>query len=234
MCLGLKLMTEFNLDEIRELLKSNDSVIANRAIRTAIANIPRSEPLLHDLYAVHCTSSSPANASDASSAIRRYKSFAVPFLLGLLGSCDAIDRRNAIHLLLGLGHNRSCWRIGGQTLEDRPDSQPDWGSQHDLVIRQLNSALVDPDLDVRVTAAVSLDDINETPVLIVKLLIEGLDSDDIWVQNISALHLGRLGAIAKDALPALNRFVESNLDPPNGIMRPVLAAKRAVDRVSGS
>ena len=69
---------------------------------------------------------------------------------------------------------------------------------------------------------------------IVELLIDGLQSDDTYIQNISALHLGRLGAFASTALSALNDFVESNTDPTDGTRRPVLAAENAIKRINGT
>ena len=164
----------------------------------------------------------------------RHKSVAVRFLLQLLDSPDETDRQNAIHLLLGLGHNRSSYRIYDQILDDRPDSQPDWGSRRDLVVQKLNDALDDSNLDVRTIAAVTLDDINETPDSIVALLIDGLSADDTYTQNIAALHLGRLGSLAFTALPMLRNFVESNNDPADGTRRPVLAAKHAINRINGT
>jgi len=233
MCLGLKPMDELNIDAIRADLKSADTTTCYSAIRMAIDAIPNSAPLLGDLYLTYLSTDSDPCASAAHAAIRRHKSVAVPFLLKLLYSQDCNDRQNAIHLLLGLGHNRSSYRIYEQILDDRPDSQPDWGPQRELVIDKLNDTLNDPDSDVRTLAAITLDDIHETPDSIVSLLIAGLDSDNIYIQNMSALHLGRLGPPASDALPALTNFVESNIDPTDGARRPVLAAKHAINRING-
>lgn len=227
-------MEDFNLDSVRQQLNSADLQECYGAIRVAIDAIPASAPLLNDLYAVYVSTEPAPCSSSAFAAICRHKSVAVPFLLQLLESQDENDRQNAIHLLLGLGHNRSSYRIYEQLLDDRPDSQPDWGSQRALVIQKLNDALIDPDSNVRTMAAVTLDEIDEKPDSIVALLVDGLNSDSIYIQNISALHLGRLGAFASPALSALNDFVGSNTDPTNGTHRPVLAAKNAINRINGT
>ena len=223
---------DFNPDSVRHQLNSPDSFECYAAIRSVIAAIPATEPLLDDLYTIYVSTESPPCSSAARTAIRRHQSVAVPFLLQLLNSPDENDRQNAIHLLLGLGHNRSSYRVYEQRLDDRPDSQPDWGSERDLVIQRLNDALNDSSLNVRTIAAVTLDDIGETPDSIVDQLIGGLSSDDIYIQNLSALHLGRLEAFASSALPALRKFVESNIDPADGTRRPVLAAKHAINRIN--
>ena len=100
-----------------------------------------------------------------------------------------------------------------------------------MVIERLNLLLHDPDLDVRVVAAASLDDIHETPDEIVTLLIEGLSSQDPSIQNTAALHLGRLRTYATPALPTLIEFVKSMKDPSDGILRPTLAARKAIQLI---
>ena len=234
MCLGPANMNEFDLTQIRNQLKSPDPLLCSSAIRAAIAAIPNSTPLLGDLYSVYLTTESPPCASAADAAIRRHKFDAVPFLLQLLDSKDPNDRRNAIHLLLGLGHNRSSFRIYEQILDARPCSQPDWGWQRELVIEKINAALNDPDVDVRTIAAATLDDIGEMPDSIVEMLTDGLSSGDIYIQNISALHLGRLGPMASNALSTLSQFVQLNSDPTDGTRRPVLAAINAIQLINST
>ena len=224
-------MNEAAINQLRSEIHGDDIRARNVALHTAIRHAAETTSLIPDFYAL-TESKWPALASDSWSAIRRYKQLAVPFLLRLLKSNDVIDRKKSIHLLLGLGHNRSEHTIGRQILHDRPDTQPDWASQRPEVIQYLKVALDDSDLDVRTLAAVTLDDIGETPDAIIGLLVAGLNSEDTYIQNISALHLGRLGAFASPALPALQKFVESSVDPTDGTNRPVLAAKNAIKRIN--
>jgi HEAT repeat protein len=230
------LSAEPNLDELRDQLRSTDRLTFHRAIGTVTAirkaNAATTEPLLPDLYSMYRTSASYACQSWAWAVIRNHGSIAVPFLLQLLDSPNAIDRRNAAELLLGLRHNRSMWGIKGQMLNDRPDTQPEWNSHRGNVIRKLQDALDDPDIDVRAVAAFTLDDINESDTSIVDALIDGLRSTDVMIQNISALHLGRLGAVALAALPALTDLAKSNSG--GATARPALAAKNAIKRINGA
>jgi len=226
-------MNEAEIQRLRSHLHGNDVKLRRSAIRTAVAHAAETTVLIPDIYRL-CGSESRPVASDAWAAIRRYKSFAVPFLLQLMNSHDPSDRQNAIHLLLGLGHNRSSWRIHGQILDDRPDSRPQWGPQRENVVARLNDALNGRDNDVRAVAAITLDEIGFAPPDIVAYLSDGLNSDDTYIQNLSALHLGRLGPSASNALPALETFVESNTDPADGTHRPVLAASNAISRINGS
>jgi len=227
-------MDELNLDELRDQLRSSDGMTCFQAIHrvNAIrrANAATTEPLLPDLYFMYRTSASVACQSHAWAVIRNHGSIAVPFLLQLLDSPNAIDRRNAAELLLGLKHNRSRWRIQGQMLDDRPDTQPDWNSHRGNVIQKLRDALHDPDADVRAVAAFTLDDINESDTSIVNILVDGLRSTEVMIQDISALHLGRLGAVALAAIPALTDLAKSNND--GATARPALAAKNAIKRIT--
>ena len=224
-------MNEAAVNQLRSEIHGDDLQVRAVAIRTAIKYPADTTSLIPDFYFLIGSDSAPL-ASDSWAAIRRYKNLAVPFLLRLLESNEVADRKNSIHLLHGLGHNRSSHCITGQILGDRPDSQPEWGSQRAKVILKLNGALNDRDLDVRTIAAVTLDDIGETPDAIIVLLVDGLNSANTYTQNVSALHLGRLGACALTALPALQKFVESNVDPTDGTRRPVLAAKNAINRIN--
>jgi hypothetical protein len=225
---------ELNLGELRDQLGSSDQLICGLAILSVNAirraNAAPTEPLLPDLYSIVRTRTSPACESYAWAVIRNHGSIAVPFLLQLLDSPKAIDRRNAAELLLGLGHNRSSWRIQGQMLDDRPDTQPDWNSHRGAVIQKLRDALHDPDVDVRAVAAFTLDDINESDTSIVNVLVDGLRSTDVMIQDISALHLGRLGAVALAAIPALTDLAKSNNHV--AVARPALAAKNAIKRIT--
>ena len=232
MCLARQ-MNESTINKLRSDILGSDPRLRAAAIRTAIQHSSETTSLIPDLYSL-CTSDFRPIASDSWAAIRRYKEWAVSFLVQLLDSADAKDRHNAIHLLLELGHNRSSYRLFIQILDDRPDSQPDWGSQRELVLKRLNIALSDSELNVRTSAAVALDDIGETPDSIVGLLVDGLNSTDIYIQNLSGLHLGRLGPLASAALPALRNFVKSNTDPPDETRRPVLAATNAIKRIGGT
>lgn len=223
-------MDEATINQLRSDILGDDIPRRSTAIRCAIEYPHKTTALIADLYSLTC-SDCPATAAYAWAAIRRYRKWAVPFLLRLMDSEDVHDRRNAIHLLLGLGHNRSSYLLERQILEDRPDVQPDWGEQRTLVVRKLIGALDDPDLNIRTIAAATLDDVGETPDSIVALLASGLESNDLYVQNLSALHLGRLAGAASAALPALINFAESNTDPSDGTFRPVLAAEKAIERI---
>src|SRR6478609_4971904 len=133
--LGQQPTDDLNLDELRDQLKSSELLTCSRAMFRTNSAIPHTEPLLPDLYSLYRTTASAAIRCHTYNVISNHNAVAVPFLLSLLESSDAFDRRTAVDLLGGLGRARSGWRVVEHILKDRPGTQPDWGLHRDIVLR---------------------------------------------------------------------------------------------------
>jgi hypothetical protein len=220
----------FDQTACRMMLDSNDFDAAS-AIRMAVDSIPDSLPMLPFLYAKHRSTLSPAIRSWSFASICRFGSLAVPYLLDLLSSQDACSRCDAIHLLAD--GNRVSARIAYPYLPPRKNKAPNWGEDYATVIERLGQLLRDPIREVRVWAAIALDDIHETPKNIVPILMDGLKSDDPTVCYNASKSLGRLECNATIALPALKQFVELSTFQEGPVIRPTLAAQIAIRRIEG-
>lgn len=222
---------EFDLNECREKLNSSD-VEALIALRTAVDAIPRSLPLLPALYAKHRSTSNPALRSWTFASIVRFKELAIPFILELLDCDDPRARCDGIDLLV-YGY-RPAVRIVYPSLPDRPSTEPVWGEHYLTVVKMLMTKLKDPVHEVRLRASVALDDIRDAPTDLVKILVDGLDSDDEITCYNAACYLGRMEAEAATALPALRKMIERRIGTDGPVVRPVLAAQIAIRRIEGT
>ena len=93
--------------------------------------------------------------------------------------------------------------------------------------------LRNPVREVRVWAAIALDDIHETPKNMFRILMDGLKSDVPIACYNASKSLGRLECNATIALPALKQFVELSTFQEGPVMRPTLAAQIAIRRIEG-
>jgi hypothetical protein len=219
-------MYTFDLEQLVAAIHSADCLTCVRAIREASKRPSDADRLLPVLYA-RKQDSNPVIACEARNGIERCGRAAVPFLLQLLHSEWACDRVQGIQTLSNLGRSRSYCNVTDQVLDDRPNAPPDWGEMRDDVLTAWRSMLNDADPEVRVWAAVELDEIGISSDVVVQSIAAGLDSPNAWVRRWCALHLGRMGPAAQFALPALRRNAGASEREDAGF------AQQAILRITG-
>lgn len=98
----------------------------------------------------------------------------------------------------------------------------------------LRDALGAPVREVRVRAAIALDDVGSSPAALIEILADGLKSEDAIICYNAACYLGRLEVGAATALPALREMIERRNETDGKIIRPVQAAQIAIRRIEGT
>jgi hypothetical protein len=119
-------------------------------------------------------------------------------------------------------------------LHSRSAVLPDFGEHLPVVLSRLANATIDTVREVRVRAAIALDDLHATPIDVVSILVDGLESHDAFVRKLASLYLGRLESIAIEALPALRKHVQSWTGVDDGTVYPLRATITAIWRIENT